>query len=153
MTNVRTTLLAAGLLTAVSLPALAQQGYPRLVGDAYSPSVEYAPGFSGNIVGGGVVQISIAEEGRVEVTHADARFAQARTDGLIPVMLGGEYDHSVTWIAAGPTRRRDGSDTLVTPTVEVEIGAETSYSAAPIARSAARQPARRSSSRSTTRRG
>lgn len=146
MTNFRTTMLAAGLLTAVSFPALAQEGYPRLVGDAYSPSVEYGPGFRGNVVGGGAVQISIVEEGRVEVAHADARFAQARTDGLIPVMLGGEADHSVSWVTP---RQLAGSDPLVTPSVLVEMGTETSYIATPVAPSPARQPARRNNRRST----
>lgn len=95
-------LVAAGIVAAVSSSVLAQESYPRLVGDAESHNVEYAPAFRGNTVGGGPVTISVVEEGRLETSYNHANFAQTRTDGLVPVMLGGEDDHTVTWISSGP---------------------------------------------------
>lgn len=95
------TALSAAMLAALAVSALAsaQESFPRLVGGADDLRVEYGPGPAGNIVGGGAVRIVNEEEGRVSVTHADPAFAQGRNDGRMPVMLGGEADHSITWIA------------------------------------------------------
>jgi len=144
-------MLAGSLLATMSLSVLAQESYPRLVGDADSPTVEYAPGFLGNIVGGGPVMISLVEEGRVEVSHSEARFAQARADGLVPVMLGGEDDHTVTWIPSDTTRQL--ARTTDTVPVAATVRMETEQAMAQVAPSAPRQPARRGTApRGTNRR-
>lgn len=98
-------ILAAPVLSGLTSPVLAQESYPRMIGGADDTRVEYGPAPVTNIIGGGTVRISIEEEGRVAVMHESPGFAQARNDGRVPVMLGGEADHSVTWVAPVPTRQ------------------------------------------------
>lgn len=100
-------ILSAALLVALATPALAQNeaqhagqnSYPRLVGSADDYRVEYGPGPLNNILGGGGVRITVEEEGRLAVSHDGAGFAQIRKDGRVPVLLGGEDDRTVTWVA------------------------------------------------------
>lgn len=101
-------ILSAALLVALATPALAQNeaqhagqdSYPRLVGGADDFRVEYGPGPLNNILGGGSnVRITVEEEGRLAVSHDGAGFAQIRKDGRVPVLLGGEDDRTVTWVA------------------------------------------------------
>lgn len=90
---------AAATLNVLAIPALAQESYPRLVGGADDMRVEYGPGPHGNIVGGGPVTVENTGDGRVAVTYLDpTNRVQARNDGLVPWMLGGEDDHTVTWL-------------------------------------------------------
>ena len=93
------TVLAAAILAALATSAFAQDSYPRIVGGADDYRVEYGPGPAANIVGGGIVRVSNEGEGRVAVSHDSAAFAQTRQDGRVSVMLGGEDDHSVSWVA------------------------------------------------------
>lgn len=98
------TVLSAAILAALATSAFAQESYPRIVGGADDYRVEYGPGPAANIIGGGMVQVINEEEGRVAILHESPAFAQTRNDGRLPVMLGGEDDHSVTWVA--PTESR-----------------------------------------------
>lgn len=107
-TALASAMLAALAASALAAPASAQESFPRLVGGADDLSVEYGPGPVANIVGGGAVRIVNEEEGRVSITHADPAFAQGRHDGRVPVMLGGEADHSITWIAPNAGSLRAG---------------------------------------------
>jgi hypothetical protein len=92
------TAVTAATLAALAIPAVAQETYPRLVGGADDMRVEYGPGPHGNIVGGGPVTIENTGDGRVAMTYLDPNRAQARNDGLVPWMLGGEEDRTVTWL-------------------------------------------------------
>ena len=109
------TALAAALMTALATAAFAQDSYPRLTGGADDMHVEYGPGPAANIVGGGAVSVVNEGEGQVRVTHSSPAYTQSRADGRVPVMLGGEDDHTVTWVApqggslqAGRTGRPQG---------------------------------------------
>jgi uncharacterized protein (DUF736 family) len=104
MNNSRNTVLAATLLAALASPAFAEGSYPRIVGAADDYRVDYGPGPVGNVLGGGGVRISNEGEGRIAVSHENPAFAQVRRDGRVPVMLGGEDDRSVTWVAPAPSR-------------------------------------------------
>jgi len=92
------TAAAAAALNVLTIPVLAQQTYPRMEGGADDMHVEYGPGPHGNIVGGGPVTVENTGDGRVEITYLDSYGVQTRTDGLVPWLLGGEADRSVTWL-------------------------------------------------------
>lgn len=89
------TLAAALLGTALAFGGAAQAAeapsYPRSVGTGENSEIVYAPGYQGNIVGGGAVVTTPMAAGEVAVTYLDDQYAQRRTDGrLVKSITNGE---------------------------------------------------------------
>ncbi|MDP3418627.1 hypothetical protein [Falsiroseomonas sp.] len=98
--RIATALLAAGALS-FAAPVLAQDvSYPRVVGTGENTSVEYAPGNTQNILGGGAVTTFEATGNDVQIRHLDPRFAQAPRQGLVPVTIGSGENVTTAWVPA-----------------------------------------------------
>jgi hypothetical protein len=83
MINFRTLLAAAALIGASSTAFAAPL---TVVNQGESFAVEYAEGYTGNIVGGGAVRVAGQGESQ-QIAHLDGRFVE-QTAG-IPVFVGG----------------------------------------------------------------
>lgn len=89
---------AAGALS-FAVPALANDvAFPRVVGTGENLSVQYAPGATQNIVGGGVATARTNGNGEIQVSHSDDRFAQVGLPGLRPVVVGSGNNLSVAYV-------------------------------------------------------
>lgn len=73
------TALAFGAATAQAADATS---YPRSVGTGENSEIVYAPGYQGNIVGGGRVVTQQLPANEVAVTYLDGQFAQRQAPGV-----------------------------------------------------------------------
>ncbi|WP_439548117.1 hypothetical protein [Falsiroseomonas sp.] len=73
------TALAFGTVTAQAAEATS---YPRSVGAGENSEIVYAPGYQGNIVGGGRVVTTQMPGNEVAVTYLDSQFAQRQAPGV-----------------------------------------------------------------------
>jgi hypothetical protein len=93
--------LALGVLAAAPVQA---QSYPRLVNPGENAEVDYGPGGSPNIVGGGQVVEHGSGENRY-VTYLNPRMAQAAPSNLTPVVVDPGENQHVVWVPADVDRR------------------------------------------------
>jgi hypothetical protein len=93
--------LTAALLAVAPAAAFANDGvsYPHTVGTGESAEIDYGPGPHGNIVGGGATRTQqVGSSWRI--TYLDNSFAQTRTDGRVPVMVGSGESAKIVWLPA-----------------------------------------------------
>ncbi|NKC31585.1 hypothetical protein [Falsiroseomonas selenitidurans] len=95
-----TALFAAGAL-GFAVPALAEDGFPRVVGSGENASVEYGAAPQQNIVGGGRVTVREDADGSVQLRHADDRYAQPGRQGVQAVTVGSGENTRTVWVPAG----------------------------------------------------
>ncbi len=103
----RAALTAAGL--ALAPAAMAQDGYPRVIGSGENQSVEYGPMGSANILGGGRVTVT-GYENTLQQRHEDAQYAQQPPAGRVPVAVGSGENLSTNWVPAMPARLQGQAD-------------------------------------------
>ncbi len=91
-------MFAAGALS-FAVPALASDvSFPRVVGTGENLSVQYAPGATQNIVGGGVAIARTNGSGETQISYPGNRFVQAGLAGLRPVVVGTGNNLSVAYV-------------------------------------------------------
>lgn len=101
--NASVTLAAALLATGLAAGAASAQSYPRLIGDANSPTVEYAPGAANNVVGGGPVTVTTEEQGKPVARRAPSSNVQRPVAGLVPMLVGPESSYDIVWVPGTPS--------------------------------------------------
>jgi hypothetical protein len=74
------TALAFGVATAQAADA---PSYPRSVGTGENSEIAYAPGYQGNVVGGGRVVTTQMPGDEVAVTYLDDNYAQHQAAGFV----------------------------------------------------------------------
>ena len=105
--HLRPTLAAATLLlgSALALPALAENFFPRVTAAGENIDIDYGPAPRGNIVGGGRAEISIGAD-QPQVRYLDPAFVQTPPAGQVPVVEGNAEANNITWV---PARAATGS--------------------------------------------
>jgi hypothetical protein len=99
MSSFRTLLAAAALVGFSGAAALATP--LTVTGTGENFAVAYAPDYTGNIVGGGVVRVTGNGESQ-QIAHLDRRFAQQPAG--IPVFVGGSEGTVAYLPAQNPTQ-------------------------------------------------
>jgi hypothetical protein len=96
----RTAIFSAALLMA-GLAGAAQAQEMQVINQGEQFSVQYPAGYTGNIVGGGVVRVTGQGESQ-QIAHLDGRFVE-RPAG-IPVFVGGS-EGNVAYLPVGQAQQ------------------------------------------------